>query len=273
MRLLGDVCRGVEAGDRVLGQQESERQDVEPIHPVAEAAVVDPVTEDEAEALVPVGDEDQHDHDRRHTEHVPPDRDAVDPRQQVGVTDVDRRVQQEDQEEEKESLLKDVRFVTEVDPEDVHFVKTQDHVEEGRAGIVDRGDHRNQPDQVEPAGEPGPDRPAEAARPPVDPARGRIGRDQLRHAEADDQDRDRDQRPADRDRDRAAVVPGLTVGGEAPGEDRDDRERDREVGEPAPGAVQRLFVAEFCEAFLVAVDRNAGALHVIPSPRLDLARK
>ena len=88
--LLGDVRRGVEAGDRVLGQQEAERQDVEPVHAAAEAAVVDPVAEDEAEALVAVGDEDQDQDDRRDAEHVPPDRDAVDQRQQVGAADVDR---------------------------------------------------------------------------------------------------------------------------------------------------------------------------------------
>ena len=36
-------------------------------------------------------------------------------------------------------------------------------------------------------------------------------------------------------------------GGEGPGEDRDDRERDREVGEPGPGARQLLLVAELGE--------------------------
>ena len=60
MGLLGDVGRGVEAGDRVLGQQEAERQHVEPEdeaadRAVAEAGVVDPLAEDEAEALVVSG--------------------------------------------------------------------------------------------------------------------------------------------------------------------------------------------------------------------------
>ena len=267
--LLGDVGRGVEAGDRVLGQQEAERQHVEPVHPVAEAAVVDPVAEDEAEALVAVGDDDQDDDDRGDADHVPPDRDAVDQREQVRAADVDRGVESEDQREEEEDLAEDVRFVAEVDPEDVHFVEAEDDVEEGGAGVVDRGDHGDQADQVEPAGEPGPDRAAEPSRPPVDAAGSRVGGDQLRHAEADDQDRDRDQRPADRDRDRAAVVPGLTVGGEAAGQDRDDRERDREVGEPAPSAVQRLFVAEFRESLFVAAGGRNVALHAtlsLPEP-------
>ena len=242
--LLGDVGRGVEAGDRVLGQQEAERQNVEPVHAVAEAAVVDPVAEDEAEALVAVGDEDEDDDDRGDAEHVPPDRDAVDQREHVRSPHVDDRVDRQDQREEEEDLAEDVDFVAEVDPEQVDFVEAEDDVEEGRAGVVDGGQDGDQADQVEPAGEPGPDRPAEATRPPVDAAGRRVGGDQLGHAEADDQDRDRDQRPADRDRDRAAVVPGLAVGGEATGEDRDDRERDREVGEPTPSPVQRLFVAE-----------------------------
>ena len=43
----------------------------------------------------------------------------------------------------------------------------------------------------------------------------------------------RDHRPADRDRDRPAVVPRHVEDREAAGEDRDDRERDREVREPA----------------------------------------
>jgi len=128
VRLLGDVGRGVEAGDRVLGQEEAQRQDVEPVHAVAEAAVVDPVAEDEAEALVTVGDEDEDDDDRRHPDHVPPDRDVVDPREDVRVADVDRRVQRQDQDEESEGLGQDVRVVTEVHPQQVHFVEAEDDV-------------------------------------------------------------------------------------------------------------------------------------------------
>src|SRR3712207_7389852 len=46
------------------------------------------------------------------------------------------------------------------------------------------------------------------------PAGGRVGRDQLGHAQADDEDERRDQRPADGDGDRPAVVPRLAEGGE-----------------------------------------------------------
>ena len=55
----------------------------------------------------------------------------------------------------------------------------------------------------------------------------------------------------DRDRDRPAVLERLPVGREAAGEDADDRERDREVGEPAPAPVQLLLVAQLGEALLV----------------------
>ncbi len=64
--LLGDVRRGVVAGDRVHGQQEARRQDEPPVHPHAEAGVVDPLGEDEVDALVLVGHDDQDpDDDRR----------------------------------------------------------------------------------------------------------------------------------------------------------------------------------------------------------------
>ena len=118
--------------------------------------------------------------------------------------------------------------------------------------VVDRGEDRDQAEQVEPAGEPAPHRAAELRRPPVDAARGRVRRDELGHAERDDEDEGRDDRPAPRDRDRAAVVPRLVVGREAAREDRDDRERDREVLEAAPAAVQLLLVAELGEPLLVA---------------------
>src|SRR5213078_737733 len=60
-------------------------------------------------------------------------------------------------------------------------------------------------------------------------------------------------RPAPGDGDRAAVVPRLTVRGEAAGQDRDDRERDGEVGEMTPGALQFLVVSELLEAPRVVV--------------------
>ena len=126
--------------------------------------------------------------------------------------------------------------VGEVHDAEVDAPEVEQRGDERRAAVVDRGDDGDEPDEVEPAGEPAPGGAAELARPPVDAARGRIRRDELGHAERDQQDHAGDQRPADRDRDRAAVVPRLAVGREAAGQDRDDRERDREVREPAPRA-------------------------------------
>ena len=96
VRLLGEVSRGIEPGDRVLGQQEPDREQVDPeeqpaARPVVEAAVVDPLAEDEAKALVLIGDDYEERDDHRDADHVPPDRDVVDHRKQVGAEDVDDR--------------------------------------------------------------------------------------------------------------------------------------------------------------------------------------
>ena len=95
--------------------------------------------------------------------------------------------------------------------------------------------------------------------PPVDAARRRVGGHQLGHREADDQDEHAEDRPGPRDRDRAAVVEAGAEVREAAGEDRDDRERDREVGETRPTAMQVLLVAELGEAsFVLAHLRHFG---------------
>ena len=168
----------------------------------------------------------------------------------------------------------DVLRVGEVDPEDVDAVDAERDVEEDRRAVADRGDDADQADDVEPARHPAPARAAELRRPPVGPARGRERRGQLGHRDRHQQDEGADDRPADRDRDRAAVVPGQPEGGQGPGEDRDDRERDREVGEAAPGARELLLVAELGELPLVLVrrwcrpGRRLRRAHIAPlSPR------
>ena len=156
--------------------------------------------------------------------------------------------------------------------EEVEVERAEGDVHERGAAVVDRGGDRDEADEVEPAGEPAPRRAAELGRPPVDAAGRRVGRDELGHAEADDQDRDRDQRPAPGDRDRAAVVPRLAVGREAPGQDRDDRERDREVLKAAPAAVELLLVAQLGEPLLVGVvDAGAACVVAIRTPPKGLA--
>src|ERR687898_226303 len=57
--------------------------------------------------------------------------------------------------------------------------------------------------------------------------------------------------PADRDRDGTTVLPGERERRKRPGQDRDDRERDREVGEPGPCARKLLPVAEIGKPLLV----------------------
>ena len=115
VRLLGDVRRGVEAGDRVLRQQEAERQHVEPEHALAEARVVDRLGEDEVDARVVVGHEDEDRDDHRDADHVPPDRDGVEQRDQGRRADVDQHVQREDQREQDERRRRAKCAVGEVD--------------------------------------------------------------------------------------------------------------------------------------------------------------
>ena len=67
-----------------------------------------------------------------------------------------------------------------------------------------------------------------------------------------------DQQPAPRDGDRAAALERDVVRRQAAGEDRDDRERDREVLEPAHRAEELLRVAEPVQHLLVLGDVGAA---------------
>ena len=148
----------------------------------------------------------------------------------------------------------------------------EEHGAEGREPVADRGRDRDLADQVEPAGEPAPGRAAELRRPVVEAAGGRVGRGDLGHRERDDRAHEADEQPAPRDGDRAALLEGDVVRGQAAREDRDDREADREVLEPAHRAEELLRVAELVEDLLVlrGVDRTgAGAgVSLMPPPSL-----
>jgi hypothetical protein len=198
------------------------------------------------------GSEDQYAHDRDHPAEHPPGRDPVQQRHQVRGEDVDDAVEGEDDEEQDERVVQDRRGVRRraVDDE-VEPVQGEHRVQERRGAVVDGGGDGDEAEQVEPTREPRPAHAAEAVRPVVDAARGRVLRSELGHRQPDEEDQEADHRPADRDRDRAAVVPRLSEGREAAAEDADDRERDREVGEPAPTAVELLLVAEGGEPLLV----------------------
>ncbi len=69
-----------------------------------------------------------------------------------------------------------------------------------------------------------------------------------------------DEQPAPRDRDRAAVLERDGVRGQAPREDRDDREADGEVAEPTHGAEELLRVAQLVEELFVLRRVEAGRL-------------
>ena len=184
---------------------------------------------------------------------MPADRDVVEDRQQPVGEDVHDRVADQDDQEQQEVLVQDRGRVGggEVDAEHVQPVEGEDRLEEERRAVADAGDDPDEADDVEPAGDPAPAGAAELGRPPVGAARGRERGRQLRHRERDQQHEGAQDRPADRDRDRPAGVPREPEVREAPGQNRDDRERDREVGEAAPAAVELLLVAEVGELALV----------------------
>jgi hypothetical protein len=256
------VRGGVVAGLRVHRQQEADRHDEDPEREArcgaaVEAGVVDLVAEDEAGVRVIVGHEDQEGDDHDDADHVPHDRDVVEERDERRREDVQDRVEGEDDQEEQERLAQDVAGVAEVDAKDVEPVELQQGEEERRRAVAHRGDDAEQADDVEPAREPAPAGTAEPCRPPVGSARGREGRRELGHRKGHEQHEGADDRPAEGRRDRAAGIPRLAEGRERPGQDGDDRERDREVREAAPGADQLLLVTKLGEPMLVTLFDSA----------------
>ena len=122
---------------------------------------------------------------------------------------------------------------------------------EGREAVADRRGDRDLPDEVEPPREPPPRGRAELRGPVVEPARRGEGRRDLCHRERDDRAHQADEQPAPRHGDRATLAERDVVRGEAPREDRDDREADREVLEAAHPPEQLLRVAEPVEDVFV----------------------
>ena len=178
-------------------------------------------------------------------------------------------VEDQDQHVDPEDLREHVLAVGEVHEAEVPPPEAEQRGREERAEVVHRRDDREQPDHVEPAGEPRPAGSPEPVRPPVRAAGGRERGGQLGHADRDREDDRRDHGPADRDRDRPAEVPRLPVDREAAGEHRDDRERDREVGELRPAAVQLLLVAQLGELLGVPIEaivRHVVLLIRVPAP-------
>ena len=146
------------------------------------------------------------------------------------------RREEHDRVEEEDVLLR-VRVVEPV---------VEEHGAERREPVADRRRDGDLADQVEPAREPTPGRAAELRGPVVEAAGGRVGGCDLGHRERDDRAHEPDEQPAPRHRDRAALVEGDVVRRQAAREDRDDREADREVLEPAHRAEELLGVARAC---------------------------
>jgi len=206
-----------------------------------------------------VGHDDQDDHDDRDAEHVPVRRDRVEERRDADVEDVDQaRCEQEERVQRIDRLVvvpaePVVRVLLE--REEV----VEEHRRERREPVADRRGDGDLADQVEPAGRPAPARAAELRRPVVEPARRRERRGDLGHRERDDRGEKPDEQPAPGDRDRAAALEGDVVRGEAPRENRDDREGDREVLEPSHRAEELLGVAEPVQDPLVLGDVRTAA--------------
>ncbi len=152
--LLGEVGRRVVPGDRVLGQDAGQREEVEEEPepagmPAEQAGVVDRAAEHVTDRGV-VGalgqEEPQDDDDDRRTDDVPPDRDVVEHGQQVAGEDVhDGGQGQDDRELDEDPGQRVVAGPGVAEVADAG-------VEEGRAAVGHRRDDRDQADQVEPAG-------------------------------------------------------------------------------------------------------------------------
>src|SRR5262249_29262579 len=114
---------------------------------------------------------------------------------------------------------------------------------------------------VEPRGPPRPAAPAEAERPVVEAAGGRIRGRELGHARGHREREDGDERPAHRVHDRARELQPVAVEEDRAREDGDDREGDREVGEASHLAEELLGVAEAAEVFRVGIELLATRAH------------
>ena len=118
---------------------------------------------------------------------------------------------------------------------------------------IDRGDHEDQAEQVEPCRHPPPFLPAEDRAPVIEAAgRRKRGRD-LRHRHRDDQREQRAQRPAEADRGAAGGGKRELERGDAARQDADHGKRHREVRETAHTSRQFLRIAHLVQQAYVTV--------------------
>ena len=205
-----------------------------------------------------IGNDDQDADDDDHANHVPPRRDHVQARRDLDVEQVDH------DRREQEGGVEDVRRHVERRAEPVVHVlrvaepEVEEHLREDREPVADRCGNGDLADQVEPSGRPTPAGAAELRGPVVKAARGGVRRSDLGHGERDDRAHEADEQPTPGHRDRTAVLEGDRVRGQAPREDRDDREADSEVSEPSHRAEELLRIAQLVEDLFVLRGVVAG---------------
>ncbi len=243
--LLGHVGRGVVAGEGVLRHEQPDHED-EPRH--SERRLVLELGEDERCRGVVAGDEEQHHRDGEHPQDVPPGADVRKEGDDPYPEAVEEPMGDEHAGVDGQYPAGGVGEVRR---------QVQEDGEEGGEPEVDAGGDGDLAQQVEPAREPAPGGGVvlgQLGRPVVEAAGGRVGRCDLGHAEPDDRRKDADDDPAPHDDHGAAVGHAEVVEGEAPRQNRDDRERHREVGEAAHPPAELLRVAQLVELGGVVVE-------------------
>jgi hypothetical protein len=162
--LLGHVGRGVVAGERVLGQQQTDQHDVERRAP---ARVVDELGEHDVGRPVAVRQDHQRAHDDDDADQVPPHADVVQLSHQAHAERVEQPVGHQDQPEQEDRVARGGIEAP---------LQVEQCVEEERRPDVDARGHGHLAEEVEPPGEPRPRRPVagrELGRPVVQPPGGR----------------------------------------------------------------------------------------------------
>ena len=248
VRFLGHVRRCVVAGEGVLGHQQADREHVEGAVPAGE---VDDRGEHEVGRLVVRRVEGEEADDEQYADDVPPDAHVVQQRDQPDAELVQQAVH-------KQHARVDDDGDPVVGRRAEHQVQPRVD-EERRAEVNARGD-RDLAEEVEPPGEPRPRRGVvlgQLGGPVVQAAGGGVAGAHFGHGQADHQGHHADERPAPDDGDRAADDHPVAVQRQAAGEDRNDGERDGEVGESRHAPAQLLGVAHLVEALLVLGHRRA----------------
>ena len=220
--------------------------------------------------------EHQQDEDHRDADDVPPHAEIVELRGEPDPEDVDEHLGNHYQ-HHHEQLEIPIGWRTEdrdcgigwdvKDPS-----KGADDVD--RRGDVDARGDRDLSDHVEPGGNPRPAPAAQPVGPEVESARRRIRRGQLRHRCGDAEREEAHHRPADRIDDGTRELEAVAKEQNGSGQNRNDGERDREVGESSHFPEQLLGIAEPVEVadilpdLLLPVHRLLG--HRAPRVKVGL---